>query len=108
MNSAEKGGETRGGNEVMAAGMAYAGKGIVLGVEDDEASARAEIGGKGRLDSVRTGCGYDSQVGEGGRGKKGSEGFVGAVFVVGEFRVGVNLGLLDGARQTGKRRGKTL
>jgi len=86
----EEGGEGGGGNEVVAAGVADAGEGVVLGVEGDEASAGAELAGEGGIEAVRTGGNLEAELLEGG-----DEGVVGLVLLVCQLGVGVNL-LVDG------------
>lgn len=75
----------------MPAGVADAGQRIVLGVEDDEASAGAEVGGEGGVDAVGLGGDDDAQVGKGRGGEERGEDGVGVVLVVGQLRVGVDL-----------------
>lgn len=66
VDGAEEGGEAGGCDEIVAAGVTYAGEGVVLGVEDDEAAAGAEVSGECSLNAVCAGRGGDAKLGEWG------------------------------------------
>lgn len=75
------------GNEVVSAGVANVGKGVVLAVEVDEAAAGAADSLKRRLQAIGV-AGDLAALGL----EKGAEDFVGAVFFVSEFGVVEDLG----------------
>jgi hypothetical protein len=88
-DDAEEGGEGAGRDEVVAAGVADAGEGVVLDVEDNEAAARAVGGFEGGGETVGVGLYWD------GLGlEQGDDAVVGEVFGVAELGGGVDLGML--------------
>jgi len=52
---AEEGGQRGRGDQVVPAGVADAREGVVLGVEDDQVAAGAEVGGEGGREPVGVG-----------------------------------------------------
>lgn len=88
----EKGGEGSGGDQVVAAGVADLGEGVVLGIENDQAAAGAVFGLERGGQTV--GGGGDGEAAEAAQGV--DEGGVGGEFEVGEFGVGVDVGVDEG------------